>query len=886
MITATFLTYDFLEDTKDQNPQDYLSQYGTNFTELSKRGLLEQCFSRENDLYQIMEILLRKQKNNPVLVGEPGVGKTALVELFAERIANNDVPFIFQGCDILGIDIAKMLAGAKYRGEFELRLIQLLEQILEENGVIVFFDEIHILKTSGTAEGALDAGNLLKPILSRPGFRCLGATTPKEYKKIEEDAALTRRFHPIIITESSKADTFEILNGLRATLEIYHNVYYTDLALIEAVNLSTKYIGDKALPDKAIDLLDRAGAREALYRSDINYASFFNAILFAGLKKLAVLKIKAFRRDFLEIDAEQYISFEQTLDENNRAKINSLTTLFKGLPPLLHKRYIDALNIDPLEDQEKIEIENIQPSTSLLKKEQENELIYNLLGFFSTEKGRNFLSNTNDPELMRIARKIGDYNLAALDYRIGAYEIQRLVTSLTGIPVESLTESEMQKLLNLENTLHKRVVGQNEAITALSKAIRRSRLGIQNPSRPIGSFLFCGPTGVGKTELSKALSEAIFGSEKEMIRFDMSEFMERFSVTRLIGSPPGYVGYEEGGQLSDAVRKKPYSLVLFDEIEKAHIEVLNILLQILEDGRLTDSQKRLVLFQNTIIIMTSNAAAKEIQLSLESIEKERKRKNEDKNEAIIEKPISKELDNSKKKSLNSSYLDPRLGRIDLIPTIINTNFVVDIRDNIKQTFSGSYTGQLFVNKLYKKFPELNDLNIAKGNDKLVTLSTKKNTSFNKKNNQINADEKIKGLQKKIAQKDVDQTDIKELVMNKLTKFFLPEFINRLDDIIIFESLTYEDILEIYDIMVEKLIKRVKKNKINLLIDPSVKGKLVNEGYSKAFGARPLRRLVTKYLEDTLSTTLLTSRIGDNSKQGCTIRISLNENDIITGQLIS
>jgi ATP-dependent Clp protease ATP-binding subunit ClpA len=1357
MITANFLIYDFLEDTKDQTPQDYLSQYGTNFTELSKRGLLEQCFSRENDLYQIMEILLRKQKNNPVLVGEPGVGKTALVELFAERIANNDVPFIFQGCDILGIDIAKMLAGAKYRGEFELRLIQLLEQIIEENGVIVFFDEIHILKTSGTAEGALDAGNLLKPILSRPGSRCLGATTPKEYKKIEEDAALTRRFHPIIITESSKADTFEILNGLRATLEIYHNVYYTDLALIEAVNLSTKYIGDKALPDKAIDLLDRAGAREALYRSDINYASFFNAMLFAGLKKLAILKIKAFRRgdiatqfilseiqnayrnlqirwannsevdkftkknekkakkeaffqkldtkiidddfdiltveilptnesnlskiffekekaeivlyepifqnsftnsdffirkleidkqkislkkgfqnlfhdqlffsiqlnftkkvelnysnnlffnefkhnlnnlnvikekeknnyiffkqkllntlisysdsfsdfdtrsyhfeenypsensiidnsknsltfynhskikkkkvfsdlakstltkikvykksfqtekkikvssevksshlnfllelrkqknhlfakipniieseilldeiikqvgiqkyssaddntlklinnsilervddllfssnkprflldtkekqknlskqktienyknliseflnfdekkdasfktikkntfkinfiegsstlslyragliflykekcdlrnlvssfdnyiqefylikwnkyysyfskylysyaknltqfnkvffhdsesnnknyfindivlDFLEVDIEQYISFEQTLDENNKAKINSLTTLFKGLPPLLHKRYIDALNIDPLEDQEKIEIENVQPSTSLLKKEQENELIYNLLGFFSTQKGRNFLSNTNDPELMRIARKIGDYNLAALDYRIGAYEIQRLVTSLTGISVESLTESEMQKLLNLENTLHKRVIGQNEAITALSKAIRRSRLGIQNPSRPIGSFLFCGPTGVGKTELSKALSEAIFGSEKEMIRFDMSEFMERFSVTRLIGSPPGYVGYEEGGQLSDAVRKKPYSLVLFDEIEKAHIEVLNILLQILEDGRLTDSQKRLVLFQNTIIIMTSNAAAKEIQLSLESIEKERKRKNEDKIEAIIEKPISKGLENTKKKSLNSSYLDPRLGRIDLIPTIINTNFVVDIRDNIKQTFSGSYTGQLFVNKLYKKFPELNDLNIAKGNDKSVTLSTKKNTLFNKKNNQINTDEKIKGLQKKIAQKDVDQTDIKELVMNKLTKFFLPEFINRLDDIIIFESLTYEDILEIYDIMVEKLIKRVKKNKINLLIDPSVKGKLVNEGYSKAFGARPLRRLVTKYLEDTLSTTLLTSRIGDNSKQGCTIRISLNENDIITGQLIS
>lgn len=1371
-----FLGYDFLDESKDQSPEDYLSQYGTNFTQLSRRGLLEQCFSRENDVYQIMEILLRKQKNNPVLVGEPGVGKTAIVELFAERIANKDVPFIFYDYEIIGVDIAKMLAGAKFRGEFELRLSRLLDQILEENNIIIFFDELHVLKGSGTTDGALDAGNILKPALSRAGFRCLGASTPKEYKKIEEDAALNRRFQQILINEPSKAETFEILDGIRTSLEIYHNVQYTNSALIEAINLSTKYIGDRTLPDKAVDLLDRAGSREVLFRTDIYHVSIFDAILFTGLKKLSLLKIKAFRKgdiatqfvlseienayknlklrwtddpeldkslliekenflqkfetknldddfeiltsefnplesktiteklinrnkikleltsldwiqnflnkkinskkslssfnefkfisrkannyfqklvnysssnkqsiinffysdidlknlendileianfakknknsklskkntmlffdfykknlqnsnfygvkkrkkfnsligkkllntlvdntskeynslnpvkktndylskelkkkqkktlnknsvrerkktllkvndykkaflssknvkkdfsvilnkllnqatqrnnlfleiknitysnilldkilkpiysqkysgteanvvnlinnsiiqrvddllfssnkpkfildnkekkknlskektvenfkdllsdlleleeknskfskeiktnnlkvkilsgsilislyrlgliflykekskiqnilfpvdnfvkelyfikwntlynfsskylynyiknlkefnkifsqatqsnnnflanyfindvvlDFIEKDAEQISILQQNLDDNNKSKINTLKNIFKTLPPLLHKRYIDILNEEYVVSNDDEKFETKSSSLSLFKKEEENSILYNFLGFFSTEKGKNFLANTDDPELVRVARKIGNYKSLTLDYRISAYEIQRLVTNLTGIPVESLTANEMKKLMNLENLLHKRVIGQNEAIATVSKAIRRSRLGIQNPSRPIGSFLFCGPTGVGKTELSKALAEAIFGSEKEMIRFDMSEFMERFSVTRLIGSPPGYIGYEEGGQLSDAVRKKPYSLVLFDEIEKAHIEVLNILLQILEDGRLTDSQKRLVLFQNTIIIMTSNAAAKEIQLTLENIEKDKKNRTKEKNELITGKTISKKnlKDTEKGKFIRKNnknvYADPRLGKISLIPNNINTNFIIDIGDNIKENFSNSYSSQVFVNKLYQKFPELNQFNITKGKNKNLILSKKNGLNANEENREIKLNDTIKGLKKNSIKKGNDQIDIKELVMNKLTKFFLPEFINRLDDIIVFESLTYEDIIKIYDVMVEKLVKRVKKNKINLIIDPSVKGKIVNEGYSKTFGARPLRRLVTKYLEDTLSNTLLNYHGVDISKQGCIVRISLNENDIITGELI-
>ena len=446
----------------------------------------------------------------------------------------------------------------------------------------------------------------------------------------------------------------------------------------------------------------------------------------------------------------------------------------------------------------------------------------------------------------------------------------------------------MKRLLNLEEILHKRVIGQNEAIATVSKAIRRSRLGIQNPSRPIGSFLFCGPTGVGKTELSKALTEAIFGSEKEMIRFDMSEFMERFSVTRLIGSPPGYVGYEEGGQLTDSVRKKPYALILFDEIEKAHIEVLNILLQILEDGRLTDSQKRLVFFENTIIIMTSNAAAKEIQLSLEELEINtqkisEKSKEVSSNEKIV---LTKNL-KSEKKHFNQFSIIPRLGKIELLPISIKTNFTVDIKENLRKNFSDSYLGKNYFNNLYENFPVLDTKNIEKNENKEFTLVTKENFSEKQFFIKKKLDNRLIGDSDSLAKKSLSQVDVKDLVMNKLTKFFLPEFINRLDDIIVFESLTYENVIKIYDVMIEKLIKRVKTNKINLVIDPSVKGKLVSEGYSKTFGARPLRRLITKYLEDTLSNVLLNYQGNDLtkiSKEGCKIRISLSENDIVLGEL--
>lgn len=1341
---------DFLEDSKRDENEDYLAEYGTNFTELSRNGLLVDCFCREKELYQMMETLIRRQKNNPVLIGEPGVGKTAIVELLADRIANKDVPFIFYDLEIIGIDLTKMLGGTKFRGEFELRFTQIIEDILETNNLILFLDEIHILKAGNTPEGGADSANLLKPAFARPGFRCIGASTPKEYKKIEEDPALNRRFQTIIVNEPSKGETFEILQKIRPLLETYHNVEYTDAALVEAINLSSKYIGDQPLPDKAVDLLDRVGSREVLFSTDNSQTSMFDAILTNGIKKLNLMKINAFRKgdlssQFILSEIEQayrnlllrwdekkskndenflgdrenfYEKFElkrknndfdlltmensfftdqikqtdlqnlkkgidllprfkkrkknkivlspssiflmkkenlffskvkQTktkinifsifkikaaskkndiqklkfflnsdififfaaqikklpkifslkdfyfsqfrnsklihlkkakkrkaktlkkainftshskghkldslkllrelslyiygkkqkkkiksrkkkeiilnkkieskrslyknyhlnknkknltrlkstgrvlygnissiqekqldagillkkkastkyfsmdnkiysllnntiikriddllfssnkpkffldnketikqlsekktvsnfqkvlefllnekkgieinfntikfktiigdiclstyrgallslykeakslnaflaptdsfikegyfiqwnkffhyfskylynykknlkefnkifstnlennilpskyfindivldffsddvqktsvyeIEKNNDAKLKALRQFFKELSPLIQKKYVDSLisnNDDPQNSENLFTNEFDSTTNFLFKKEQENAIAYNLLGFFGTNKGKNFLSNTNDPELIRLSRKIGAVNTLALKPRLGSYEIQRLMTALTGIPVESLTANEMKKLLNLEDVLHKRVIGQNEAIATVAKAIRRSRLGIQNPSRPIGSFLFCGPTGVGKTELSKALAEAIFGSEKEMIRFDMSEFMERFSVTRLIGSPPGYVGYDEGGQLTDAVRKKPYSLVLFDEVEKAHVEVLNILLQILEDGRLTDSQKRLVSFENTIIIMTSNAAAKEIQLTLEELEAS----NQKLSEAIKENPTKEKgflktsLKNFRRDiSKKNLYVDPRLGKIELIPSNITTNFTVDIRENIKRSFSDSYISKIYFNKLYKEFPELEQANVENNGNKEFKLSNKKTLISNKNStNSLIESDNSKNRQ------NGANTDVKELVMNKLTKFFLPEFINRLDDIIVFESLTYENVMKIYDVMVEKLIKRVKANKINLVIDASVKGKLVSEGYSKTFGARPLRRLVTKYLEDTLSNVLLNYQGTDLtkiSKQGCKVRISLNENDTISGELI-
>jgi len=760
-----FENYDDYEyDDEDKGPA--LEIYGTDLTLLARQGQLEECFGREKELLEMMEILVRRQKNNPVLVGDAGVGKTAIVELFANKIVNNLVPFVLEGRTIVSLDLARIVAGSRYRGEFELRFQRVLDEVLAQPNIIIFIDEIHNIGGTGSAEGSLDAANILKPVLSRSGFQCIGATTTKEYQRIEKDPALNRRFQPIKVKEPSVDETVHILYGIRPSLEAFHNVEILPGALRLSADLASRYIYDRFLPDKAIDLIDRAAAKEVIRLTNVTEGSIISSLVNASLNNIGTLRLEAFRRGdvasefvFQEVENAyrnfllRWIEAPLTISESEEAKpllspisqalfdtmrisvlkrvdellfssskprsitkmvrriqnlsekknseiynemttdVNNLTLpnlsiyrvslflfgewlegeQFNFLTSTFKEKYFsDLINVvhetnmldyiyemrasigtnpvsvsitsdfcendvefyeETFEILSELEenrinvfndfvtelkpilrkgiVESLKYSSEISVSDDELTTIYNLLGYFSTDTGREFLFNLDDPDLIKRARKLGDFT--GLKKRITQKEIRELLADMTGIPIQSLTSVESQKLVNLEATLHKRVIGQEEAISAIAKAIRRSRLGIQNPNRPIASFMFCGPTGVGKTEVTKALAVSMFGAESDMIRFDMSEFMEKFTVSRLIGSPPGYVGYDDGGQLTDAVRRKPYSVVLFDEVEKAHPDILNILLQILEDGRLTDSQKRLVPFENTVIIMTSNAAAEEIQ---------------------------------------------------------------------------------------------------------------------------------------------------------------------------------------------------------------------------------------------------------------------------------
>jgi ATP-dependent Clp protease ATP-binding subunit ClpA len=512
--------------------------------------------------------------------------------------------------------------------------------------------------------------------------------------------------------------------------------------------------------------------------------------------------------DFCESDVETYEETFEVLSELEEKRIEVFKEYLIDLKPILRKGVVESLKY----------------SSEIQVSESELSTIYTLLGYFSTETGRNFLSNLDDPDLIRRARKLGDFT--GLKKKITQNEIRELLSSMTGIPIQSISNVESQKLINLESTLHKRVIGQEEAISAIAKAIRRSRLGIQNPNRPIASFMFCGPTGVGKTEVTKALAVSMFGAESDMIRFDMSEFMEKFTVSRLIGSPPGYVGYDDGGQLTDAVRRKPYSVVLFDELEKAHPDILNILLQILEDGRLTDSQKRLVPFENTVIIMTSNAAADEIQ----QIIKEERAKNIDEEVKEI-----KDIENTS----ITQYKDDYSGAIQFLESPINENFLKDIKDQLRVEFEKSF-------RTLKEYEFL---------EKEIKKSSNSGETTNKK----------------------QTSNLKSAVLERLSTMFLPEFLNRLDDIIIFQPLRPEELRKICDIMVKEVSERVKVKQILLNVDDKVKVKLTREGYNPAFGARPLRRLVTKYIEDLISENILKTQTG---KKVRTIKIQLNENDEI------
>ena len=1023
LTSNTFSEFSFISNTNDDevDNMDYddeekgpaLEIYGTDLTLLARQGQLEECFGREKELLEMMEILVRRQKNNPVLVGDAGVGKTAIVELFATKIVNNLVPFVLEGRTIVSLDLARIVAGSRYRGEFELRFQRVLDEVLAQPNIIIFIDEIHNIGGTGSAEGSLDAANILKPVLSRSGFQCIGATTTKEYQRIEKDPALNRRFQPIKVKEPSIEETVQILYGLRPSLEAFHNVEILPGAIRLAVDLSARYIYDRFLPDKAIDLVDRASAKEVIRLTNVTEGSVIASIVNAGLNNIGTLRVEAFRRgdiasEFvfqeienayrnfllrwiespltipeeeeaalvlspisqnlfdrmrvsvlkrvdellfssskprtgvrtmrkvkeLSIEKNEEIYAEMTLQLQNLIR-PALSTYrlclfaFKKNQELLELIHEDGLRLKkemeleqeegedyfrmiyiptPLErrkhfgfhlsityemleaqvyillikkdadninstftmgddffepDVEAYEesyellseleatrievfkefleelkpvfrkgiVESLKCSSEVKISEKELSMIYSLLGYFSTQTGRDFLSNLDDPELIRRARKLGDFT--GLKKRITQTEIRELLAGMTGIPIQSISNVESEKLINLEADLHKRVIGQEEAVSAIAKAIRRSRLGIQNPNRPIASFMFCGPTGVGKTEVTKALAVTMFGAESDMIRFDMSEFMEKFAVSRLIGSPPGYVGYDDGGQLTDAVRRKPYSVVLFDEVEKAHPDILNILLQILEDGRLTDSQKRLVPFDNTVIIMTSNAAADEIQQIIKSDRAMR-------NDAIPTEALEVENTGSEKEK-HSVYEDEYAGAIKFLESPINENFLTDIRDQLRIEFEKSFRNLKEYDFLEKEIKKAN----STGEEETLNNQTISN--------------------------------LKGAVLERLSTMFLPEFLNRLDDIIIFQPLRPEELRKICDIMIKEVADRVKPKQIVLVVDDKVKSKLTREGYNPLFGARPLRRLVTKYVEDLISENILKSA---PIKKSRTVKIILNEDDQI------
>lgn len=940
----------------------FLNRYGTNLTKLAKEGKLEECFGREKEVNQMLEILARKQKNNPVLIGEPGVGKTAIIELFALKLIKNLVPFILEGRVLYSIDLARIVGGAKYRGEFEERFQGLLDEVLAHPNVIIFIDEIHTIagigSNDGGGDGALDAANMLKPVLSRSGFQCIGATTTAEYKFIEKDPALGRRFQQIKVDEPSISDAIKIIYGLRPNLEAYHNVEILPGAIKLAVELSSKYITDRYLPDKAIDLIDRAAAREVIRLTSVKETSLVSSVINSILSKLGLLKIEAFRRGDIAVEFilqqientyRQYLlkSIENPLINKNenlmsgsavssylleKIKINILKNvdqlLFKSsnfnllkkqnleiknisnkINNKLYLKFINSnknnaknfslyrinlflfanwfLNLDLASKSAKklikyfvrynmhkyliillskkkniiankldfiindfptntgklynfnsIELKQINIFKNILKNlkpllrkttlesleisgnieltSEERNNVYTLLGL-----NTNILNVFSDSKIFNIAKNLGNFNI--LKKRVDQESIKELVSQLSGIPIQSVSESESKKLAELETLLHTRVIGQEDAISAIAKAIRRARFGLQNQNRPIASFFFCGSTGVGKTEVTKALANVMFGSDKEMIRFDMSEFMEKFSSSKLIGSPPGYIGYEEGGQLTNAVLKKPYSVVLLDEVEKAHPDILNLLLQVLEDGRLTDNHKKVVSFENTIIIMTSNAGADEILKAFKNhkIANIPDLVNDNSSLSELFFKFKKQIQVQSKKNI----LKIKNNKFKKFNTLKKSNSILDTVTFLKSPVETNFWSA--VNVQIK--------------NKIQTLKKDLNLTIN--NN-------FKTLDKQFL------IDLKKIVLDRLTQIFLPEFLNRLDDIIIFQPLNVLELRQICDIMIAQVVTRVKQKNIKLIVSERTKIKLTKEGHNPVFGARPLRRLITKYVEDNISESLL------------------------------
>ncbi|MEM9945875.1 MAG: ATP-dependent Clp protease ATP-binding subunit [Cyanobacteria bacterium P01_D01_bin.36] len=644
-----------------------LDEFGANLTQMAADGKLDPVVGRQKEIERVIQILGRRTKNNPVLIGEPGVGKTAIAEGLAQRIGNNDVPDILEDKRVVTLDIGLLVAGTKYRGEFEERLKKIMEEIRAAANVILVIDEVHTLIGAGAAEGAIDAANILKPALARGELQCIGATTLDEYRKhIERDAALERRFQPVMVGEPSVDETIEILHGLRDRYEQHHKLKILDEALDAAAHLSDRYISDRYLPDKAIDLIDEAGSRVRLLNSQLPPAA-------------------------KELDKE----LRQVLKDKDNA----------------------------------VRSQDFDKAGEL--RDREMEIKAEIRTIAQTKKDEAAAGETKEDSP-----------------QVTEEDIAHIVASWTGVPVNKLTESESEKLLHMEDVLHQRLIGQDEAVRAISRAIRRARVGLKNPNRPIASFVFSGPTGVGKTELAKSLATYFFGAEEAMIRLDMSEFMERHTVSKLIGSPPGYVGYNEGGQLTEAVRRRPYTVVLFDEIEKAHPDVFNMLLQILEDGRLTDAKGRTVDFKNTLLILTSNIGSKVIE---------------------------------------------------------------------------------------------------KGGGGL-------------------------GFELEADQAESQYNRIRSLVNEELKQYFRPEFLNRLDEIIVFRQLTKDEVKEISVILLKEVFSRLGEQGITLEVTEKFKDRLVEEGYNPSYGARPLRRAIMRLLEDSLAEEILSGRI----KDGDTATVDIGE----------
>lgn len=660
------------EDNQDSSSLGDLADFGTELNESAKQGKIDPVIGRDKEISRVIQILSRRTKNNPVLIGEPGVGKTAIAEGLAQRIVNGNVPEILRNKRIISLSISSMLAGAKYRGEFEERLKKAIDEVQKHDDMIIFIDEIHTLVGAGATEGAMDAANILKPALARGEFQVIGATTLDEYKKhIEKDAALERRFQPVLVGEPSEEDALEILKGLRDRYEAFHKAKITDEALEAAVSLSSRYITDRFLPDKAIDVVDEAASKVRM--------KVFSAA--PDVKALETQLADVKKEKEAAVTAQEFEKAAEMRDEEKRI---------------------------------------------------EKEI--------------------NDKK--KAAKENSDAKLVVTDE-----DIASVVAQWTGIPVSKIAQEESESLLHLEEELHKRVIGQDEAVVAVSKAVRRARAGLKDPKRPIGSFLFLGPTGVGKTELARALAVALFGDETAMIRLDMSEYMEKHTVSRLVGAPPGYVGYEEGGQLTDAVRRKPYSVILLDEVEKAHADFFNILLQVLDDGRLTDSQGRTVDFRNTVIIMTSNLGA---------------------------------------------------------------------------------------NALRKSSPELG------------FLAAKKSDSASDVSNEINFKK------------------AKKSVMDAVKRHFRPEFLNRIDEMIVFHALTSNDLKQIVTILMDTVVKRLGDMGLSLEIFPAAMDMLVKEGSDFSMGARPLKRAIQRLIEDPISDLILQG----NAPEGATIKADVEDEHII------